>query len=1009
MALVVNTNVSSLVAQRNLMDSKNALDTAMERLSSGKRINSAADDAAGLAISNRMESQIRGLNMAVRNANDGISLAQTAEGAMEEITNMLQRMRELAIQSANSVNNELDRDAIDNEVQQLSAEIDRVAEQTRFNDVSLLDGSFQGAQIQVGIKANESIGFNIRDLSSSALGREANTNSSLTNTTASATGIGASPTVANLTFSGPDTYSFSLQGVTVQKTLTQANFGNDLDDFAELITNNLNAANPLNTVVAERTSGNAIRLTNTAGEAIALTSFTSTGNGTATFDILEGGGLSKFLNDKTAITSSGTATGTPASGTGVTLTLADGAGGGEYSFKINGVSVSIEAADDDAAKQAKILQALGGASSGYEVFIDGDTASATFAGKASTYTVGDDLDELTAGEFLIFHADAGKRIDITEFNATDGRAAGVQGTIRVATEDDEALLVDHTNQIVVSDVATTEELEVSLAFSSTTSDYAVEIDDHVFLITGDALIAGTAGQSLIDQMNAIGAGETAGITGFAAGGISSLGNDNTVAGSVVGDEDEDAITYEIVQNGNQINIKRLAGADMTLDKGDMKIALFGASSTATLSTFNGTTAASANVDNADAATLADMVANDIGAYGHDPVAESVGTFTTNAGTGDADPDTDIALNQTGAAIFKTGTAVATSATLTASSNGDYTFKVSDGLAIATSDITISISNNSASQFVSSLNQALSTRTDGLENIVVTADPNDSMSVVLTRADGGGIQILDFTSPSAEQLMFTPSSGQGVARTLNDDDYETSADASGAGAAVATAASLNFDPEVGSDDFVSFKITDGTSTAVVRRTALDSANSGALLVAEIGRALESAGMTNITVAGGGNAGDGTLITLNDSTGGMIKVEEFETDNSVVARWSPGSGQGAAKILDNGDGSETLGNSVADLSVTTVGGATEALAVIDNALQDVDDERAMLGAVQNRLTHTISNLTNISTNTSAAQSRIQDADFAVEAANLAKAQVLQQAGTSMLAQANASPQYVLSLLQ
>ena len=1004
MALVVNTNVSSLVAQRNLMESKGELDTAMERLSSGKRINSASDDAAGLAIANRMESQIRGLNVAVRNANDGISLAQTAEGAMEEITNMLQRMRELAIQSANSVNNELDRDAIDNEVQQLSAEIDRVAQQTRFNDVSLLDGSFQGAQIQVGIKANESIGFDIRDLSASALGREANTNSSLTNTTASATGIAATPTVANLTFSGPDTYSFSLEGVTVQKTLTQANFGNDLDDFADIINDNLNAANPLNTVVAERTSGNAIRLTNTAGDAIALASFTSTGNGTATFDILEGGGISKFLNDKTAIQSSGTAAGTPASGTGVTLTLADRPLGGEYSFKINGVSVSIEAADDDAAKQAKILQALGGVNSGYEVFIAGNQASATFAGKASAYDAGDALNQLGAGEFLIFHADAGKRIDITEFNASDGRAAGVQGTIRVATEDDEALLVDDTNQIVVADVATGEELEASLAFSSTTSDYAVEIDDHVFLITGDALAAGTAGQSLIDQMNLIGAGDGA---GFAAGGISSLGNDNTA--SAVGDPLEDVISYEIVQNGNQINIKRLAAADMTLDKGDMKIALYGASSTATLSTENAGETASANVDLPGAQTLGDMVGSNIGAYGHDPVAESVGTFTTNADTGDADPDTDVALNQTGAAIFKTGTAVATSATLTASSNGNYTFKVSDGVGNATDDITISISNNSASQFVSSLNQALSTRTDGLENIVVTADPNDSMSVVLTRADGGGIQILDFTSPSAEELMFTPSSGQGVATTLNDDDYETSADASGAGAAVATTASLNFDPEVGSDDFVSFKITDGTSTAVVRRTALDSANSGALLVAEIERALESAGMTNITVAGGGDATDGTLITLNDSTGGMIKVEEFETDNSVVARWSPGSGQGAAKILDNGDGSETLGDSVADLSVTTVGGATEALAVIDNALQDVDDERAMLGAVQNRLTHTISNLTNISTNTSAAQSRIQDADFAVEAANLAKAQVLQQAGTSMLAQANASPQYVLSLLQ
>src|SRR5690606_11301669 len=140
MAQVINTNIASLNAQRNLNRSQGTLNTSLQRLSSGMRINSAKDDAAGLAISERFTSQIRGLNQAVRNSNDGISLSQTAEGALGEVTNNLQRIRELAVQSANATNSTSDRAAMQQEVSQLIAEIDRVATQTNFNGVNLLDG-----------------------------------------------------------------------------------------------------------------------------------------------------------------------------------------------------------------------------------------------------------------------------------------------------------------------------------------------------------------------------------------------------------------------------------------------------------------------------------------------------------------------------------------------------------------------------------------------------------------------------------------------------------------------------------------------------------------------------------------------------------------------------------------------------------------------------------------------------------------------------------------------------
>ena len=153
----INTNVMSLNAQRNLMSSHGSLATSMQRLSSGLRVNSAKDDAAGLAISERMNAQVKGLNVAARNANDGISLAQTAEGALGKVGDMVQRMRELAVQSANATNSGSDRASLNAEAQQLKEEIDRVASQTSFNGAKLLDGSFANKSFQVGANQGQTI------------------------------------------------------------------------------------------------------------------------------------------------------------------------------------------------------------------------------------------------------------------------------------------------------------------------------------------------------------------------------------------------------------------------------------------------------------------------------------------------------------------------------------------------------------------------------------------------------------------------------------------------------------------------------------------------------------------------------------------------------------------------------------------------------------------------------------------------------------------------------------
>ncbi|WP_063344130.1 flagellin [Vibrio jasicida] len=169
MAITVNTNVAALVAQRHLTSATDMLNQSMERLSSGKRINSAKDDAAGLQISNRLQSQMRGLDVAVRNANDGISIMQTAEGAMNEVTNIMQRMRDLSLQSANGSNSKAERTALQEEVSALNDELNRIAETTSFGGRKLLNGSFGKSAFQIGAASGEAVQVELKSMRSDGI------------------------------------------------------------------------------------------------------------------------------------------------------------------------------------------------------------------------------------------------------------------------------------------------------------------------------------------------------------------------------------------------------------------------------------------------------------------------------------------------------------------------------------------------------------------------------------------------------------------------------------------------------------------------------------------------------------------------------------------------------------------------------------------------------------------------------------------------------------------------
>ena len=270
MALTVNTNVASLTSQRNLGGSQELLKTSLERLSTGLRINSAKDDAAGLAISERFTAQIKGLNQGVRNANDGISLAQTAEGALGEVTNNLQRIRELAVQASNATNTAADRTALQNEVSALVSEIDRVAQQTTFNGTKLLDGGFTGAVFQIGANAGDSITIDsISNTTAAKLGSEL-TNAAGTRTVAQLTGFATKVNEGMV--------KISANGIEV--TLDEIAAAASTEERAGQIVAAINDKTGQTGVFAYITSGNVLKVQSQTGdfEIAALSSTASRGN-----------------------------------------------------------------------------------------------------------------------------------------------------------------------------------------------------------------------------------------------------------------------------------------------------------------------------------------------------------------------------------------------------------------------------------------------------------------------------------------------------------------------------------------------------------------------------------------------------------------------------------------------------------------------------------------------------------------------------------------------------------
>jgi flagellin len=323
MALTVNTNLLALNGQRNLNQSAGGVSTALQRLSSGLRINSAKDDAAGLAISSRMTSQIRGLNQAVRNANDGISVAQVAEGALQEVTNALQRIRELSVQSANDTNSTSDRASLQAEVSQLQSEITRISSTTEFNGTKVLNGSFTNAKFQVGFRANQTINISIGDTATNKIG-----NNTVTGNSANASGMNAATATAANVNGGSGSTVTTANRATAQTLTLSGSIGQDtasvsLGDTAAEIASAINDKTSTtgvtatsNTVATLSTISTGATTFSIAGDSGTLVAISAATTGT-------GSGLDPLVQ---AINDVSSTTGVVAERSGNTITLTNSSG-----------------------------------------------------------------------------------------------------------------------------------------------------------------------------------------------------------------------------------------------------------------------------------------------------------------------------------------------------------------------------------------------------------------------------------------------------------------------------------------------------------------------------------------------------------------------------------------------------------------------------------------------------------------------------------------------------------
>ena len=1110
---VINTNVKSLVAREALSQNNRAMSTAMERLSTGKRINSAADDAAGLSISSKMTSQVRGLQMAVKNANDAISITQTAEGAMTEISTILQRMRELSVQAASDSNDASDRVTLQAEVTQLSDEIDRIATTTQFNGINVLDGGFTDKQFQIGANAGQTMDISVGSMQASALGVASSSATSSVSSASSASsasgvvvvaeGAAATATTANLSFGdlatdqSSDTIKFTLtdnvSGLTgsVSAALDMADpFSRN--DFVDTLNLSL-AQSSVDTSVTGLSAGAATLNTTLSTNYDALKFSIKVGdNDTANIDILARLTELGTVGAATTLTSMAAAIQTDvraAFGDTDNASITVSVTGGDRLTVTDAEGRAIEVTqgagtgflfDTDAANMTAPLTSvatsqnnISAAWSGDEIVLSnsagGKLTVNTFSSAATTtymtfapaadqnLQVPDPVVFGTAATSNISGDDAAlftgrveeSAIAISFSNRTMGGAEGVAQNYTFALtngEGDSYFSATFNLASTASDaaIATAFRNALSAGLAASFNDAQIDIGEFDIEFSGSTLqitnnkgralsvedFASTAGTITVTPLNEIGSSETLASTQnlFSETRIS-LGSN--ILGVSVGSSGagfafhvDGQLMYtagnalaQINNRGSATTGAAFATAVQTMLNAATAVTLaiggVATSSTIDVSTFTA---------RFDAATNELVIAD---SKGRD-FSFGLAANNTLLGTGhvlavdntQATATRNVTIKTDMVNIVQGDVYEGTEVTLTMNQASQTVGFSVNGVALAATAYDSDVAFGGSAMEIA-LNSLMDTLNADYIGQAFEYEVNGTEIKILHR-EGGDVSISGLTTSGVNDDAFrltiagkTTDQGATVIAQQNDATINSSASAHGV-LASATSADITFS----SDDIYSMTINNGTENYTLSNAVLDvdSSTSRQAFANSLNTALSG---SNITAAMDSSG----VLTLSRADGGSVGLASFTSNGSSTATFTPAAGQGDAytlagtgSLLDSSVSSSSAASSnssssgsVEQISVLTSAGAAAALNTIDDALTYVNAERSKLGAVENRLGHTIDNLSNVITNTEAARSRIVDTDYGVETAELARAQIIQQAATAMLAQANQSTQSVLSLLQ
>ena len=1007
---VINTNVGALTARTYAVKATANTETAMERLSSGLRINSAADDAAGLAVANKMESQLRGMNMAIRNSQDGISLVQTAEAAMGEVNNMAIRMRELAVQMNNGVYTDSDRANAQLEVTALLAEIDKIANNAAFNEVKILDGTYS-QDIRAGNTNPEIINVSIDRMNTDSLG-----GANLAGTSSVATGNNST-----------DLNSEARTSINVTEadkvTIKQTSLASGLQSFASThATDGAYAlANAPTGWAIDSSTGEITKSTGVAYDT------TNSANNTITLDVVYtgktgSGAATQTFTDKITISVADNTGSAVVKGATSALTTNESA---NVSFR------SVDSLNPGAATDGQLSNAM-------QAFVSADSYG-------GTWTLGGN----DAGDFTI---DASGVVTAT-LDFESPADTGADNTYNFTVKYTSSTGDEFTETVSLAVTDGDEEVHTLAGFTDRTnagkgSTYTVTVDGQTITAeksTATSTVNATAMAQLLNDANSLRAtaDQARGTFSANAGNTEviftfndSVGNYDQVGGALMTDITErraDTLTFTGVGDTAQragvnavAEITEVSGISGVLNAavaGDtFDITVAGTTITATvpsgitagqfsvadlasaLNTANTSVAVTFGNNNDKLTITADTAGASFTAVDFERNNIAVGTIT----------ETTPAVT---AVAFAQGidSTVATGATVAAN---DELVIVIDG-----TEYSAAVTANTVAAFNTALNSALS-------GTVYSASAGDAGAL-----PGGGA-----TGDANNDVIIT-TSVTGTAGTFSVDDLFIRVDSSN-GVAVAGAASTATTEGSNSNAFAGASPTSGNRNATpdtaiatlngnfgsrtAAMTEVSSAKNTITLseaaTVKFGTDAMSSAMQNYAMAVGQTGGtyslsgtDKASFEINSNTGLVEnKVNmDFETKASysfnVVYTDKNGDTFTDEVTLNLTDSTVDNVQHIADVNLSTQGGASSAIGILDSAINQISASQAKLGAIQNRLEHNIDNLSMASMLTETSKGRIIDADFAAETSELSKQQILAQAATSMLAQANQSKQSVLALLQ